>query len=692
MFPETEQIDFTPIEIPQVRRGYWGHVKIGAALLAIVGATCAWQSGYRPPLFSQSTRVPLDFVEVDQGDVDIVVVEQGTLESAKNTPIRCLVEALIGTVGGAQGGTSGKASGTAGGGSGQGSGGAGGAQGGAGGSAGGGSGQGADASSKSKSKTKAKKTGSTTPTKSTSGSSGGSSSSSTSSSSSSSGSSTSSGTSSTSSGSGGTGAGGAGSSGTSTTSSKPVIRSFNYAVVAHVPLRPVTPQKTADSATQKKNQQGQGGGGFGGRGGRGGGRGRGGGGGGMMGGEDEKPGSTRILEIVPEGTRVKAGDIVAKLDGSAYEDEEQAQLIRYLQAKAYVEQANAILEVNQITLREYRDGIFPQDMQLVRQYIETCRLEKERLERNLAWSRDMLKKGFRTAYQVKGDELAYEQSKIALGEAEGMLDRLTKQTGPKILKALEANVRAIQSDKLTQDASFNLEDQRLKRIKKNIVNCIVRAPGDGIVVYANQTDRWGQVTAPIDEGVTLRQDQPIFNLPDPRNMRVKARINESKVSLIQSGQRVLIAVDAFPERPMRGTVAEVTQINTPLNGSDVRVYYANVDIEEGHDGLRPGLSAQVTFRIDSRRAVTRVPIESIRWVGEKAYVARYDRSRDDGEQSWRWRPIELGLSDSRHAEVLSGLQAGDRVVASPRALPGPTSDTIDPPATSVAGFSAQMRD
>ena len=95
---------------------------------------------------------------------------------------------------------------------------------------------------------------------------------------------------------------------------------------------------------------------------------------------------------------VNAGDVVAKLDGSAYQDEEQAQLIRYLQAKSYVEQANAILEVNQITLKEYRDGIYPQDVQLVRNYIQTCQLEKDRLTRTVKWSRDMHEKGFRTQF------------------------------------------------------------------------------------------------------------------------------------------------------------------------------------------------------------------------------------------------------------------------------------------------------
>ncbi len=711
MVPETEQIDFRPIEIPQVRRGFWGFVKIGAALLALGGAAWAWQTGYRPPMLSQSSNQPLNLVEIDRGDVEIVVVEQGTIESANNTTIRCQVEALIGTVGGAQGGTS-KGSGASGGGSGQGtsSGGGGGADGSS--SGAGGSGQGSDSSGASKTKTK-KKAGASSSSKSASGSTSGSSAksssgsssgssggSSTASSGGSSGGSSSSSSSSMSSGSGSSAGGsgsGSGSSGTTTTAAKPVIRSFTYTVIAHVPLRPVTP-KAADSTAQKnaKQAQGGGGGGAGGRGG-GGGRGRGGrgggGGAGGMGGADEKPGSTRILEIVKEGSRVKTGDIVAKLDGAAYEDEEQVQKIRYLQAKSYVEHANTMLEVSQITLEEYRDGIYPQDSQLVRQYIQTCQLEADRLERTLTWSRDMQKKGYRTSAQVDGDRLAFEQANIALSEAKGMLDRLVNQTGPKIIKSLEANVRAIESDKLTQDASFSLEDQRLKRIKKNIENCIVRAPGEGIVVYVNQADRWGTVTAPIDEGVTLRQDQPIFSLPDPKHMRVKARVNESKVTLIHTGQRVLISVDAFPERKLHGTVGEVTAISTPLNASDVRVYYANVEIDGGFDDLRPGLSAEVTFNVDSRPDVTRVPLDSVRWVRDKAYVALYDRAPDQSRQnSWHWRLIELGLSDTQYAEVTSGLQVGDKIVSVPRGLPAPNPANTAPAATNVAGLSAETRE
>ncbi len=259
------------------------------------------------------------------------------------------------------------------------------------------------------------------------------------------------------------------------------------------------------------------------------------------------------MKLTPEGTRVKAGEVVAELDSSSYVEEERTQRIRYLQAKSSVEQARSILEVAQITLREYRDGVFPQDLQLLRQYIESCRIARDRSASNLKWSEEMLSMSFRTQFQVKGDRLALEQTEVALQEGEGMLHRLTKYTAPKLIKSLEANVAAIQADLLNQEASFVLEEQRLKRLQRNIEHCTIKAPSDGVIVFANQADWRGMPSVVIDEGVTLREKQPIFNLPDPQHMRVKAKINESKVALVRTGQPVLVVVDAFPARTCGST-------------------------------------------------------------------------------------------------------------------------------------------
>ena len=109
----------------------------------------------------------------------------------------------------------------------------------------------------------------------------------------------------------------------------------------------------------------------------------------------------------------------------------------------------------------------------------------------------------------------------------------------------------------------------------------------------------------------------------------------------------------------------------------MRIYYANVDIVEGFDALRPGLSAEIQIEVERRESVTRVPVESIRWIDGKSYVALYDKARAEaGQEPWVWREIEIGLSDPSFAEVVKGLKPGDRVVARPSGLPAPEKEPI----------------
>jgi multidrug efflux pump subunit AcrA (membrane-fusion protein) len=445
-----------------------------------------------------------------------------------------------------------------------------------------------------------------------------------------------------------------------------MIRSFTYQVPPYISAKP----KAATPVQQPKQQldpellmQGQGGRG-GGRGGRGGGPGN------MM---MEKPGATRIVFILPEGTHVKAGDIVCELDSAAFKDELQAQKIRYLQAKSQVEQVQAILDVTLITLREYRDGIFPQDRQLIRQYLSSCTIDEERARKNLDWSKQTAAKGYRSPAQVMADELAHLQSKLGLDDALGMAERLEKFTAPRLIKNLEAKIEAIRADKLSQEATFQLESDRKRKLETMIEHCTLRAPREGIVVYAKDSNPWGRLENQIQEGVTVREGQPIFQLPDPSRMRVKARVNESKVASIQTGQRAEILVDAFADKRLLGTVTEVTPIAAPSNGlSDVKFYFVYVNIDsEGFDGLRPGLSAEVTFKLREPRRVTRVPVQAIRWYREKPYVAVASAEPRGRRPNWQWRPLDLGQSDAAYAEVVSGLMPGERVAARPELLPPP---------------------
>src|SRR5262249_50142955 len=129
---------------------------------------------------------------------------------------------------------------------------------------------------------------------------------------------------------------------------RPEIRSFSYVVEPYAPLRAGLPDQGAIATAP--------------------------------------PAPPAIVSIVPEGTRVKAGAVVCELDSSVFRTALPVQQIRHLQANAWVEQARGMLEANEIALREYVDGIYPQDVEQVKQYIAICELERDRAKRNAAWS------------------------------------------------------------------------------------------------------------------------------------------------------------------------------------------------------------------------------------------------------------------------------------------------------------------
>ena len=442
----------------------------------------------------------------------------------------------------------------------------------------------------------------------------------------------------------------AGKSGTRTFVAKPTIRSFSYSVTPHVALRPALASSLASSSSQSES---------------GGGRDR----GGRGGFDQERQGSTVILSILEEGTRVEEGDQVCILDDADFRDALAEQRITVADANSWVDQAESAYRVAQIGMQEYLEGVLPQDRALIENYLEVCRTQFQQQQEDMAWEQEMADRNLRAPSQVRSARLALERGQFAVDDALEMRAQLDDYTAPKIVNELKAKLSAIETDLAAQRASLALEQQRERRLEEAIENCVLYAPRDGIVVYAKESNGWGNVENEIREGTTVRENQPIFEIPDPTKMRVKVRVNESKISLLTEGTPALIRVEAFPDHPLRGEVTEVTVIPTPANGpfSEVRVYFALVDIEQGFEGLRSGMTAKIEFLVEDRQDVPRIPVNAIRWFDSIPFVAI-----PEAGGKYSWKPVEFGLVDSFFAQVTGGLAEGDRIVADPSVLEPPS--------------------
>ncbi len=376
-------------------------------------------------------------------------------------------------------------------------------------------------------------------------------------------------------------------------------------------------------------------------------------------------GQTTIISILPEGTHVTKGQLVCQLDSSALEDNLKNQKIATLGAEAAYQNAKLTREVAEIAVIEYVEGVYKQDLETAKGEIALADSERKRAEDRLAWSNRMYEKGYVSKAQNIADKVSLEQKIFAFEQAQTTLNVLEKYTRDKTIKELKSEVEKTRSDELAKQQTWQLEKDKEAKLEKQIANCKLLAPGNGLVVYANDPTRFGGSNQPqIEEGAAVRERQKIFSLPDISHMRVNTKVHESMIDRITRGLRARIRVDSFPDEVLTGSVQDVAPLPDPTSffSSDVKVYTTHVTIEKGLTGLRPGMSAQIEILVTELENVLDVPVQAVLEYGGKDHVAVKNPN------GYEWRDVALGISNDKLVEVKKGLKSGEVVALNPIAL------------------------
>lgn len=370
---------------------------------------------------------------------------------------------------------------------------------------------------------------------------------------------------------------------------------------------------------------------------------------------------TAIIEIVPEGTDVKAGDVLARLDSSALKEQRSQQQIVCNTSEAAVIQAENQLTTAQISKQEYLDGTFKQEEQVIRGELSVAQEDLRRAEDYARHSEKLAAKGYVTSLQLEADKFAVEKAKISVETAKTKLNVLRNYTKVKMLSQLEADIRTAEANLKAQQNTHALDKETLDFVDQQISKCVLTAPAAGQVVYANKSDRRGNSDVIIEAGASVRERQVLIRLPDPNRMQVKAKINESRVDRVQPGQPVRIRLDAFPDRDLTGIVTKVDDY--PMAGSwfmsNVKEYGTVVQIDEPPPGARPGMTAEVRIRVEELPEALQIPVQAVKEHGGAHYALV---PTADGLQA---RKIEIGSTNDKFVLVKSGLSESDQVVVNP---------------------------
>ena len=366
-------------------------------------------------------------------------------------------------------------------------------------------------------------------------------------------------------------------------------------------------------------------------------------------------GASVLLSVIPQGTVVKRGDVLAVLDSSDYEELLRLQRITLERAKADKVQAELDLEISKLAVREFEEGIVKESTEQFEGNIFLARSDLQRSIDRLNWSRRMHEKGYVPAAAVTSDKFRKEQMTLALAQQESAYELFKKFTAPRTVQELEGAVKAAESMLDYQQLRLHRQEQRLTSLERQVENCTIRAPHDGFVIYANNADR----ELFIEPGLPVRQWQRLFYLPDLSDMEVVAMLHESIVDKINPGMRASVAVEGMRNRRVEAHVTSIAQMATFNMRSDVHYFEGIVKLENVPAGLRPGMSAEVEIALPRLENVLTVPSEAVQLENghDVCFVVHNDRLER--------REVKVGHVTLDLSEVTEGLTEGEQVVLNP---------------------------
>jgi HlyD family secretion protein len=409
----------------------------------------------------------------------------------------------------------------------------------------------------------------------------------------------------------------------------------------------------------------------------------------------------KIVEITEEGAFVKQGQVVVKFDSEELTKNFQDQEIKLKQAEGKSRAAEEDLKVQinkaegendkarlALTIAELeRDkylaeqGEYQVQVEDARGAIALATKELEEAMEQLKNYRTLVRKGFGTPESLRQREAAVERAQFNLLRDKAKLFVLEKYTFRRQKAELEAKARDAQRDLERTEATgraaiekarsdleaaqitARLEKRALERLQKQLDNCTIKAPQDGILVY--DKDRYWDPSSVIRPGGMVYYQQTIFKLPDLSRMKVRVKVHESQVKKVTKGLPAEIIVDALPNQPLQGTVQSVATLADSRGYWDeraVKEYVTEVSIDQlpSQAGLKPGMTAEVRIHAGTHRDVLYVPVTAVSEREGKnfAYVLQ-------GKVAVK-REVEVGESNEKFISVKSGLAQGERIALNAR--------------------------
>ncbi|MEO8666736.1 MAG: efflux RND transporter periplasmic adaptor subunit [Ignavibacteria bacterium] len=270
------------------------------------------------------------------------------------------------------------------------------------------------------------------------------------------------------------------------------------------------------------------------------------------------PGEIREI-LFNEGDKIKKDDILLMIDHESLD-------IQLRQAQAGVEQAEAQLRLLQAGARKEDIRLAQQQLDLTDINLKHAETEKERVE-------NLYRENAITQQLYEDGLTRYDQALNQYNTAKENLSKVKNIIRPEEIESAKANLKR-------SLVSIDL-------IKKNIEDCTVRSPIDGIV-----TKRFIEIGEYVTPGASL------LNISDLQLVKLVIYVTEEQLGKVKLGQAADVNIDTYKDKIYKGEVifisteAEFTPKNIQTQDERTKLVYAvKIQIPNPSFELKSGMPA-----------------------------------------------------------------------------------------------------
>ncbi len=336
------------------------------------------------------------------------------------------------------------------------------------------------------------------------------------------------------------------------------------------------------------------------------------------------PGSRhpRTIEwMVPDNSWVSKGDVVARFDASS---------ARRGTRDVGIELSKVDIQVMSKQRELQRQlGELGNELELVD--IEKIMADKFTIDDELAYSRHEIIDAMRDKQLLDYRSGHLEGKKGTYRDREG------------------AEVAVLNAARATQESKYQEHQTQLDHSE-------IRAPHDGFFVY--EKTWFGQK---IDVGSTVFPGNKIASIPNLEKMEAVLHVLETEAVGIVENQAAIVIIDAFPDRPLSGTISKISATASPIErDSPVKYFKVTVSLDKADpDWITPESQVAASIAISRIEDTIFVPNQSIFSDGSGDWVfVRRGGSLEKQE-------IELGLRGANRSQIISGLEKGTEIALFP---------------------------